>query len=88
MTYIHSLRLTGETTEAHAWSGGVLRGCIWDAGVGPSAKIPVLLTFLSSCMSKSVLDPVDISPPSLGMGKGSGVCRTSGCAGICQVVCT
>lgn len=84
MTYIHSLRLTGETAETHAWSGGELCGYVWDAGIVPSGKIPILLTFLSLCMSKSVLDPVDILPPFLGMGKGSSVCRISGCAGICQ----
>ena len=60
MTYIHSLRLTGETTETHAWHGRVLCGYVWDAGIVPSGKIPVLLTFLPLCMSRSVLDPVAI----------------------------
>lgn len=69
-----------------AGSGGVLCEYVWDAGGVPSGKIPVLLTFLSLGVSKSVLDPVDILPPFLGREKGSGVCRTSGCAGVCQAV--
>lgn len=38
MTCIHSLRLTGETTETHAGSGGELCGYDGDAGVVPSGN--------------------------------------------------
>lgn len=69
MTYIYSLRLTGETTETHAWCGGMLCGYVWDAGIAPSGKIAILLTFLSLRVSTSVLDPVDILSLSWGQGR-------------------
>jgi len=73
MTHIHSVRLTGEAAETHAWSAGVLCGCVWDASRVPNGNTPVLRTSLSLCVSKSVLDPVDILPPFLGMRKRSDV---------------
>lgn len=75
MTYIRSLRLTGEMTATHA---GELSGYVRDAGIVAVETIPVL-AFLSLRVSKSVLDPADILPHSRG-------CRASGCAGIRQVV--
>lgn len=83
MTYIPSAGLMGGTAGTR---GRSQRSALWGRlGCWASTQwADAASSHLALCLSKSVLFPVDILLPLLGTGNGRGMCRTSGCVGVCQ----